>query len=145
MDKPKIIQGGTHSDHRGSLRFVNDFVMTDVVRFYIIRHDDTEYIRAWQGHKKERKYFYVLKGSFLVAHVKIDNFDHPSSELKAGYNMLSESESKILALPESYANGLKALEKDSEIMIFSNLTLEESKNDDYRFPADWWFDWKRIK
>ena len=42
------------------------------------------------------------------------------------------------------ANGLKALEPNSEIMIFSDMKLEESTNDEIRFPAGWWLDWEKI-
>ncbi|GMT46334.1 MAG: hypothetical protein IEMM0006_2166 [bacterium] len=143
--EPTLIPGGTFSDQRGTLRFVNDFLMNDVIRFYIIRHNNTELIRAWQAHKQERKYFYVLKGRFVVAYLKLNKFDNPDMSLKPEYTVLSELESKVLALPEGYANGLKALEPDAEIMVFSNLTVEESQKDDYRFPAEWWFDWERLE
>ena len=145
MTEPKIIQGGIYVDERGTLRFVNDFLMHDVVRFYIIRHNNTELIRAWQAHKQERKYFYVLKGKFVVAYLKLDKFDNPDMSLKPEYTVLSEQESKVLAIPEGYANGLKALEPDAEIMVFSNLSVEESQKDDFRFPAEWWFDWERLE
>ena len=145
MNKPTIIQGGIYSDKRGFLRFVNDFLMKDVVRFYIIRHNNTEFIRAWQAHKIEKKYFYVLRGQFIVAYLKLDNFDKPDLKKKADYTILSDQENKVLSIPEGYANGLKALEPDSEILVFSNLTVENSKKDNYRYPSDWWFDWKGIE
>lgn len=34
--KPKIIQGGKFSDQRGTISYVNDFMFTDIERFYII-------------------------------------------------------------------------------------------------------------
>lgn len=33
----KTIKGGIAEDHRGHIRFVNDFDMTEVKRFYIIK------------------------------------------------------------------------------------------------------------
>ena len=144
MNLPKIIQGGIHSDKRGVLRFVNDFLMDDIVRFYIIHHYNTKLIRAWQAHKIEKKYFYVLKGSFVVAYIALDDFDKPDMNKNADYTVLTDRESKVLFIPEGYANGLKALEPDSEIMVFSTLTVDKSRKDDYRFPADWWFDWQNL-
>ena len=143
MNKPIIIQGDTHTDKRGIVRFVNDFLMNDIIRFYTIKHLNTEFVRAWQAHKKEKKYFYVLRGQFVMAYLKLEDFEQPDRHKKAKYAVLSDTKSKVLSIPEGYANGLKALEPDSEIMVFSNLTVEESKKDDYRFPADWWFDWNR--
>ena len=64
--KPHIIQGGTFSDHRGTLSYVNDFNFNDIERFYIIGNSDTHPLRAWQGHKLDAKNFYCLSGSFRI-------------------------------------------------------------------------------
>jgi dTDP-4-dehydrorhamnose 3,5-epimerase-like enzyme len=143
-DKPKIIKGGIFTDNRGSLRFVNDFHFNDVKRFYLIKHPTTESIRAWQGHQFEKKYFYPISGSFVLAWVKIDDFENPSVNLIPEYHILSASSSEIISIPKGYANGLKALEPDSEIMIFSDMNLDDSKNENIRFPAEWWMDWKKF-
>jgi hypothetical protein len=54
FEKPAIIKGGSFSDDRGILRFVNDFRFDDVKRFYLIKHTDPSVIRAWQGHQFEK-------------------------------------------------------------------------------------------
>lgn len=141
IEKPTILKGGIFSDPRGSMRFVNDFCFGDVKRFYFIKHQDTSVIRAWQGHQFEKKYFYPISGSFVVAWVKIDDFKSPSDKLIPEYHILSAENSEILSVPKGYANGLKALEPDSEIMIFSDMNLEESVNEKIRFPSEKWFDW----
>jgi dTDP-4-dehydrorhamnose 3,5-epimerase-like enzyme len=145
IEIPKLIEGGTHIDERGILSFINDFDLTPVKRFYSITHPNKEIVRAWQGHKQEHKYFYVLKGSFVVAWVKIDRWKSPSKDLKAEYVILQTSDPKILILPPGYANGLKALETNSEIMVFSDYLLNESSDDIIRFNKDWWFDWSQFK
>jgi dTDP-4-dehydrorhamnose 3,5-epimerase-like enzyme len=144
-ENPTIIKGGTFSDHRGSMRFVNDFHFNDVKRFYFIKHPNTDFIRAWQGHQFEKKYFYPITGSFVVAWVKIDDFENPSKDLIPDYHILSASSSEIISVPKGYANGLKALEPNSEILIFSDMNLEESLEEKIRFPADWWMDWSRFE
>lgn len=144
IEKPTIIKGGSFSDERGSMRFVNDFQFGDVKRFYFIKHADTSVIRAWQGHQFEKKYFYPISGSFVVAWVKIDDFENPSDDLIPEYHILSANNSEIISVPKGYANGLKALEPNSEIMIFSDMNLEESVNEKIRYPADWWLDWNKI-
>ena len=143
-EKPSIIKGGSYSDVRGTMRFVNDFRFSDVKRFYLIKHPDTKIIRAWQGHQLEKKYFFPISGSFVIAWVKIDNFENPSDNLIPEYHILSAESSDILSVPKGYANGLKALEPDSEIMIFSDMSLEDSVNENIRYPADWWLDWEKI-
>lgn len=143
-EKPEIIKGGSFSDERGSMRFVNNFRFQDIKRFYIVKHPDTIVIRAWQGHQLEKKYFYPISGSFLVAWVKIDDFGNPSKNLIPEFRIISASSSEIISIPKGYANGLKAMEPNSELLIFSNMSLEESLNENIRFPVDWWMDWKTL-
>ena len=91
--KPKIIQGGSFIDHRGVMRFVNDFKFDDVVRFYFIKHLDIDFVRAWQGHQFEKKYFYPISGSFVVAWVRIDDFMNPPPTLIPGYHIIHSNKS----------------------------------------------------
>lgn len=144
VQKPTIIKGGTFSDERGSMRFVNDFNFTDVKRFYFIKHPNTTFVRAWQAHQFEKKYFYPISGSFVVAWVKIDDFEKPSKNLIPEYHILSVKNCEVLSIPNGYANGLKALEPNSEILLFSDMNLEDSLSENIRYPSDWWLDWENI-
>lgn len=139
----ELIDGGSHTDARGTFFFVNDFDMTPVKRLYYIRHADTSVIRAWQGHRHENKYFLCLRGSFLVCGVKIDNFENPSRELKAEPFILRASEPTILHIPSGYANGMKALQEDSLLQVFSDKTMAQAANDLVRFDPQLWLDWKK--
>ncbi|MCG9881030.1 MAG: hypothetical protein MH472_10575, partial [Bacteroidia bacterium] len=69
-----LIEGNIHQDERGGVRFVNDFDMSDVVRMYCIE-PKVGVVRAWQGHKIERKWFYVAKGRFLVKTVAMESLN----------------------------------------------------------------------
>jgi len=142
--KPQIIKGNTHTDHCGTLRFVNDFDLKDVRRFYTILHPDTSVVRAWQGHETESKWFFPLKGSFVVAWVKIDDFDNPSDSLKAEYRILQANEPEVIYLPQGYANGLRALEPESQIAVFSDMTLEKSLKERHKYPPEKWFNWYNL-
>jgi dTDP-4-dehydrorhamnose 3,5-epimerase len=129
----QLIKGNIHKDQRGIVRFVNDFHFENVKRFYSITHPNTSTIRAWQGHKLETKYFYVTKGSFLINWIKIDNWQQPSKDLKINTHTLSDNQSEILIIPPGHVNGFKALAPYSTMIVFSDMSLEESKEDDYRF------------
>jgi dTDP-4-dehydrorhamnose 3,5-epimerase-like enzyme len=137
LEKPTIIKGGSFSDDRGLMRFVNNFRFDDVKRFYFIKHPDLSVKRAWQGHQLEKKYFYPISGTFVIAWVKIDDFIHPDLNLICDYHILSAKNSEIITLPKGYANGIKALEANSELMIFSDMCLNESVNEKIRYPSDW--------
>lgn len=138
-----ILEGGKFVDTRGTLTFFNDFDMSKVKRFYRIDHPQISVVRAWQGHKFEKKWFFVVKGSFLVAIVKPDNWEQPSRNERVQTFILKENQQQILHVPGGYANGFKALEPDSAIIIFSDFTVTESANDSFRFDNDYWFDWDR--
>lgn len=122
---PQLIKGNIHTDARGSVRFVNDFDMTKVVRMYCIE-PEVRKIRAWQGHKIESKWFYVAKGCFIVKTIQIEN-----PELLSEFRM-KEKDSQVLNIPEGYYNGFEATEKGSVLMVFSDVDLETSKADDHR-------------
>lgn len=138
---PTLIKGGVHSDNRGLLTFFNDFNMSLVKRFYIAEHFDATVIRAWQGHRLEQKWFYVAKGSFKVILVKPDDWNSPSANLPHKEFLLNSKKNEILHIPAGVATGFQALEKSSKLMIFSNVTLAESINDDYRFDKNLWYNW----
>jgi dTDP-4-dehydrorhamnose 3,5-epimerase len=139
--KPKVITGNIFKDSRGIIRHTNDFKLLDACRFYTIQHHDTQTIRAWQGHQIETKYFIPIKGSFVVAWVEVDDFQNPSKNLKAEFELLSDGKPIVLHIPPGHANGLRALEPNSIIGVFSDMENEESVKEKIRFPSEWWFDW----
>ena len=143
--KPQFIKGGIFSDHRGTLSYVNDFLFEGVRRFYCIEHKSTETIRAWQGHQREPKWFYVVTGSFKIVTVRPDNWEQPGTDLPVEEFELSADQPGILFVPGGYANGLKALTPGSRLMVYSGFTVEESSNDDFRFDPDLWYDWENNK
>jgi len=135
---PKIIQGGNFSDHRGTISYVNDFSFADIERFYVISNSDENPIRAWQGHKLDSKNFYCLSGSFKIHFVKIDNWVNPSRDLVIETVTVSEFDSKIVHIPAGYANAIESLGTNSKLISFSTLPLLNVKEDDIRYPLDYW-------
>ncbi|WP_316844677.1 WxcM-like domain-containing protein [Pedobacter psychrodurus] len=136
-----LIKGQNQKDNRGNLTFFNDFDMTPIRRFYITEPIDTDSIRAWQGHKKEQKWFFVLEGSFKVILVEPDDWDQPSKDLPYKEFALHANTNEILNISAGTATGFQALEPYSKLMIFSDVTLEQSIADDYRFAKGLWYKW----
>lgn len=135
---PKIIKGGNFSDHRGTISFVNDFSFADIERFYIISNSDENPMRAWQGHKLDAKNFYCISGSFKIHFIKIDNWENPSKDLSIETIVVSESDSKVVHIPSGYANAIESIETNSKLISFSTLPLANVKEDDVRYPSDYW-------
>ncbi|WP_264531329.1 FdtA/QdtA family cupin domain-containing protein [Flavobacterium sp. N502540] len=135
---PKIIEGGSFSDHRGTISYVNDFSFVGIERFYIISNSSENPIRAWQGHKLDSKNFYCLNGSFNIHFIKIDNWENPSKDLLIETVFVSESDSKIVHIPAGYANAIESLEAGSKLMSFASLPLSGVSEDDVRYPSNYW-------
>ena len=134
----QIIEGARFEDHRGSVSFVNDFNFENIERFYVITNSEENPIRAWQGHKLDQKNFYCVAGSFKIGYVAIDEWENPSKDLKVETVILTFTESKVLHIPAGFANAIVALEKDSKLTSFSTLPLSRVKEDDIRYPSDYW-------
>lgn len=135
--QPFFIHGNISQDKRGEVKFFNDFTFQGVKRFYEVKHV-TDEPRAFHGHLKEAKYVFVESGEILFCVVKLTDKVNPSKKENVIRFHLSVNEPKILYVPPGYANGFKSLGSDTKVIFFSTATLEESKNDDYRFPFDYW-------
>lgn len=139
----EYIKGGIAKDHRGQIRFVNDFDMSDVKRFYIIKNTDLELIRGWRAHRIEQRWFYVLSGSFQIDIVKIDNWKNPSKKLKIETIILNSEQQQILHLSKGYGTAIKSLSNDSELLVFSDFGIDNAIKDDYTYNLDYFENYKK--
>jgi dTDP-4-dehydrorhamnose 3,5-epimerase len=121
----KIIEGSSFQDNRGIIRFVNDFDLERIRRMYVIK-PELDVIRAWQGHKIENKWFYVLSGSFQIQTVNMLDLNQRRSLT------VNSNENKVIQIEPGHYNGFVALNESSELLVFSDQTLENSKDDDFR-------------
>lgn len=133
---PSIIKGGAHADQRGKLTFVNDFIMDQVKRFYVIEHPNTDVIRAWRGHRIEQRWFCAMQGTFEIRLVKIDNWESPTKNLPVSEFVLSTDHPEVLHIPAGFASWIKAREENSKLLIFADYNIENAKNDDFLYPTD---------
>ena len=138
MDTIQKLPGSLFTDDRGLLRFVNDFDMSKIKRFYQVENFELSTIRAFHGHMKEEKYVYVTSGTILLCLVKLTDTTNPSKDEKVERIVISARNPQIVTIPAGYANGFKSLEKDTSVIFFSTSSLDESKGDDYRFSHDYW-------
>jgi dTDP-4-dehydrorhamnose 3,5-epimerase-like enzyme len=125
VDEPELLRGGVAIDDRGSVAFVNDLNISDFRRAYTVSNHDTGLVRAWHGHRLERK----------------DDWTSPSPDLPIYRYVLAERSPSAVLIPAGYANGFMNLAPDTRICFFSSSTLEESTEDDIRFPSRLWDPW----
>ena len=142
IHNPLLLEGGINVDDRGEVGFVNEFDMNSVRRFYSVCNHRTGLVRAWHGHKKEKKFITVVNGAAIVAAVLIDNWQNPSKDLYIHRYVLSAKKPSVLFIPNGYANGSMTLKENTKLIVFSSSTLEESEGDDIRFEADYWNPWE---
>ena len=141
MADVKVIDGEIFRDQRGQISSLNAFRFPGVERFYFIHHPDTSVIRGWHGHQHEKKWFYCVKGAFTIGLVGIDDWKNPSPDLKAQKYHLTEEESRIICVPEGYANCIKASVPGSVLLVFSGKTLPEAYSDSWRYDSKLWITW----
>lgn len=133
MKKPTIFAGKTHLDERGKLTFNNDFDTTEIKRIYFIENIDNQYIRAWQGHKVEERWFSAVKGSFEIKLIEINDWNSPDKDSEVITYDLNDENFKILHIPAGYISSIQSKEEVSKLMVMANYALGEI-DDEYRFP-----------
>ena len=138
---PKLIKGGAAADDRGRVSFVNELDLSDCKRVYFVENFAQGTVRAWHAHRHERKWVLVVAGAALVACVKIDDWDDPSPDAEVHRYTLDASIPSSLEVPAGYANGAMSLLPGTKLMYLSDATLEQTLDDDVRFPARLWNPW----
>lgn len=137
-DKPFIISGARAKDTRGSVSFVNAFTFPNVKRFYVVENSPKNPIRAFHGHFKETKYVFAVTGLALLVLVALDNANTPNKRCRVYRYVLRSQKPEIVYVPPGFANGFKALERQTKVIFFSTASVEESEADDHRYPYDYW-------
>ena len=78
---PKIINGSSLTDIRGSIYFNNSFDTSEIKRMYIIENFSINVSRGWQGHKIEQRWFSAVEGEFELNLIEVDDWKTPSKDL----------------------------------------------------------------
>jgi len=138
INKPRIAELKCHIDDRGFLTQIWDTdLATEIKRIYAVENFNKDIVRGFHHHRKEWKYFYVLRGSAKFVTVSSINQEDIQKFV------LSDKMPAILIVPPNHYNGWKALEDNTILIGMSNFTLKESLQDDQRispvaFGKDIW-------
>lgn len=130
---PKIIRGNSHQDQRGIITYNNDFNASLVKRIYTIENHSTDFIRGWQGHKTEQRWFACMKSAFEISVIQIDDFDQPSKELTVMKHHLNDETLTYLHVPGGCITAIQAREPKSKLLVLADYAIGEIQ-DEYRFP-----------
>lgn len=131
-----ILKGEIHEDERGIITFNNEFDASEIKRIYTIENHTVDFIRGWQGHKIEQRWFAAMKGKFEISVIEIDNFEKPNKNLKIKKYQLNDNSLTYLQIPAGNITAIQALEKESKLLVLADFALGEVQ-DEYRFPIDY--------
>lgn len=134
--KPNLISGNCHKDERGQLFYNNDFDTTSTKRIYVIENHSIDFVRAWQGHKVEQRWFSAIQGSFKIQLIAVDNWDTPNENLPRIEFHLHSEKLDILHIPAGYISSIQALEEKSKLVVMADYHLGEI-SDEFRYPTDY--------
>lgn len=134
--EPRIIKGNSFSDERGKISFNNEFNAVEVKRIYFIENYSIDFLRGWQGHQIEQRWFMCTKGSFEIKVIKIDNWENPSKDLQVKVYQINSEDSAVLHVPKGHITSIQSLENESKLMAMSDYHLGEIK-DEYRFDLEY--------
>ena len=131
-----LLEGKKHQDERGIITFNNDFDASQIKRIYTIENTFLDFIRGWQGHKIEQRWFASMQGSFEIAVITIDNFENPSKDLIPEYFILKTNNLDFLHIKSGCITAIKAKEENSKLLVLADYSMNEIQ-DEYRFPLDY--------
>mgnify|MGYP003599543433 FL=1 len=134
--QPQIIKGNHHKDDRGTLTFNNDFNALGIKRVYTIENESLDFLRAWQGHQIEQRWFSAVAGSFKIKLIEIDDWKNPTKDLPILEFILNSENLDILHVPRGFATSIQYLEDHSKLLLFADYQLGEIQ-DEYRFASNY--------
>ena len=134
--RPQIIKGNFHQDARGILRFNNVFDMQSIKRMYTIENVDSDFIRGWQGHQIEQRWFSPIAGSFKIKLIEPNNWENPSRNLPVLEFVLNAESLDVLHVPPGFISSIQATAPNSKLLVFSDYALGEI-SDECKFPQDY--------
>ena len=138
MQLPKIIKGNSFTDIRGTINFNNSFDASQIKRMYIIQNSSVNFIRGWQGHKVEQRWFSAVQGEFEIHLIKVDNWEIPSKYLQSINYNLSSDKMNVLHIPQGYVSCIQAIENNSKLLVMADYSIDEIK-DEYRYDLNYFY------
>lgn len=122
---PKIFKGDCFTDERGIIRYNNCVDFGQIRRFYEIENSSVDYIRGWNGHKVEQRWFMVSFGEIEVNIVSIENIEKNDFTNNVLSYTLNAKSKDILYVPPGYATSIKQKSVGAKIIAMSDYLMGE--------------------
>jgi len=131
-----IFEGNRYEDVRGVITYNNEFDFSKIKRLYTIENHSVEFVRGWQGHKIEQRWFACIKGSFEISVIEVDDFMQPSKDLTIQKYLLKEDILTYLHIPAGFITAIRSESVGSKLLVLADYKLGEI-NDEYRFDLNY--------
>lgn len=131
-----LLEGKKHQDERGIITYNNDFDASTIKRIYTIENRSIDFIRGWQGHQIEQRWFACTKGSFEISVIEIDDFENPSKDLMVKKYQLNDERLTYLHVPSGCVTAIQSKEENSKLLVLSDYGLGEI-SDEFRYNLDY--------
>jgi dTDP-4-dehydrorhamnose 3,5-epimerase-like enzyme len=131
---PQLLKGNSHEDSRGTLVYNNAFDATAVKRIYVIENKNIDFVRAWQGHQIEQRWFSAVNGSFKIGLIAIDDWNRPSKKSERLEFVLDSEKLDVLHIPAGYVSSIQSLEAGAKLLVMADYLLGELE-DEYRYES----------
>lgn len=143
MDRPEVIERKLFVDDRGYVYGAFDEMdKAGIKRTYVVENHESNFVRAWHGHRRAATFIHVISGVARVAAVRID--DHSDVSVWT----ISSHKPSLVYIPPGFYNGAQNLVVGTRMLVYSTITLDECKEDDYRakwqdiHPEIWERNWR---
>lgn len=134
----RLIPGGLHRDKRGEVRHVNGFSFERVDRFYTVQPAQPGEVRGWVGHRRDWKWFFAVKGNFVIGVVRPNDWANPSPTEPVLRWSLSADAAAVLEVPPGHFTAARADSEGAILIVFSSGGIEHAGEDDFRQSSDFW-------
>lgn len=131
---PQLLEGRRHEDARGILGYNNNFDALDIKRMYVLENKNTDFVRAWQGHQIEQRWFSAMTGSFAIQLIAIDNWDRPNKKSERFEFVLDSGTLDVLHIPSGYVSSIQSLVAGSKLLVMADY-LMGALEDEYRYES----------
>lgn len=127
-----LLEGKRHHDERGVITYNNEFDASQIKRIYTIENASLNFVRGWQGHKIEQRWFAAMRGSFKVKVRRVKDFNQDISSSDTQEFILNDNTLTFLHVPAGHITAIQALEENSKLLAMGDYALGEI-DDEYRF------------
>lgn len=124
---PEVFDIPVHQDDRGFVYCVRDNMFDDMIqRTYVVENHSKGLVRAWHGHRKADTYMHVIQGVVKIAAMNMENDEDITCAV------LTDRRPQMFYIPAGFYNGAMSLTDNTKILVYSTLTFDKVKSDDYR-------------